>query len=198
MPASVGNRSNTNTVGSLPLSLGEFWWGQRSSGGVGGAKVGRRSAAYRVGTASSARVPRSLPLVAVAAAAAALHGSAGARSLREIVSFLLSLLKQSSHDVGGAHRSTLAPNFTLLPPPGGEAKRATGTPGFFSFTPPSALGPLRSTKLTGCYLRSLRSFPLFSLFNRHGLTAANRDIRYPRWIVRCRRMGRYRFTLSIL
>lgn len=124
--ASVGNRSNTNTVGSLPLSLGEFWWGQRNSGGVGGAKVGRRSPAYRAGTASSARVPRSLPLVAAATAtAAALHG---ARSLREIVSFLLSLLKQSSHDVGGAHRSTLAPNFTLLPPPGGEAKRATGTP----------------------------------------------------------------------
>lgn len=37
----------TPTVGSLPLSLGEFWWGQRSSGGVGGAKVGRRSPAYR-------------------------------------------------------------------------------------------------------------------------------------------------------
>lgn len=98
------------------------------------------------GNASSARVPLSFPLSGEASKLG--PDASEAKSFR----FYYPLLKQSSHDVGRAHRSTLAPNFTLLPPPGGRARATRAAPGTldFSVLPPSALAnTLSATELTG-------------------------------------------------
>lgn len=116
------------------------------------------------GNASSARVPLSFPLSGEASKLG--PDASEAKSFR----FYYPLLKQSSHDVGRAHRSTLAPNFTLLPPPGGRARATRAAPGTldFSVLPPSALAnTLSATELTG-YTAPLP-------FQRD----RSRDIRYP-------------------
>lgn len=142
--ASVGNRSAPRGGGALPLSL---------RGNRGGGREARRRRRGKSWTKKSVDFSVETPLPPACRFRFPSQAKPGpdaseAKSFR----FYYPLLKQSSHDVGRAHRSTLAPNFTLLPPPRGRARATRAAPGIldFSVLPPSALAnTLSATELTG-------------------------------------------------
>lgn len=147
--ASVGNRSAPRGGGALPLSLrGIRSGGREARRRRRGKSWTKKSVDFSVETPLPPACRFRFPSQAKRASREGPDASE-AKSFR----FYYPLLKQSSHDVGRAHRSTLAPNFTLLPPPRGRARATRAAPGTldFSVLPPSALAnTLSATELTGC------------------------------------------------